>query len=104
MRHSPSAVQGLGAVEEVVAPRFRGGEGGGGGESVIELVAGAEGIRSVFFFSFFFCSVSFLFSQVFFPSFFFLRFFFRLHLFLTLSLFLPLPLFLSPFRAGPARR
>ena len=47
VRHSPSAVQGVGAVEEVVAPRFRGGggDGGGAGESVIELVAGAGGIR-----------------------------------------------------------
>jgi len=60
VRHSPGAVQGQRAVEEVVDPKFGwggGGGGGAGGESVIELVAGAEGIRSVvpLFFPFRFC-------------------------------------------------
>ena len=43
VRHSPGAVQGKEAVEEVVDPRFI--SKGGSGESVIELVAGASGIR-----------------------------------------------------------
>ena len=90
VRHSPAAVQGLGAVEEVVAPRFR--DGNGAGESVIELVAGAEGIRSVFFF--FFSSI-FLF-------FFSLLFFFQTSE-LSLTLFFPLFLFFFVF-AGPARK
>ena len=72
VRHSPGAVQGRDAVEEVVDPRF---SGNGGGESVIELVAGAEGIRlapppifSPVLFRFFSVSL-FIFSHPLLPSF-----------------------------------